>query len=62
MYMDAKCPKCSNIAFMDDQLAIIKCTHCGFKSTYDEYIGIMKEIAATLSYDYIPNNTSYNKD
>ncbi len=54
--MDAKCPECSNIAFLDENITTVVCDHCGFKSTYDEYIEIMKEIAITLTYDYVTNN------
>ncbi len=54
--MDAKCPKCSNVASLNENMTIVTCHHCGFKSTYDKYIEIMTEIATTLSYDYVPNN------
>ena len=47
--MDARCPKCEKVAVLDDDIKNVKCPHCGFEETYDNYIEIMKENAIKSS-------------
>ncbi len=39
--MEAKCPKCEDIAELDQSMSYIRCK-CGYVATYDEYIEDMK--------------------
>ncbi len=53
--MDAKCPNCDKVAFLDDDITTVKCSHCGFEAKYDDYLTIMKqrvgEMAANFQFD-----------
>jgi uncharacterized protein YlaI len=57
--MDARCPKCEKVAVLDDDIKNVKCPHCGFVETYDNYIEIMKENAVNMSVDYIPDRPGF---
>ena len=57
--MDAKCPKCDQVANTDEELTKVTCPHCKFKSTYDEYIEIMKDNAINMAADYIPDRPGF---
>ena len=57
--MDAKCPECENVAILDDEITKVKCPHCNFESTYDEYIEIMKDQAINMAADYIPDRPGF---
>ena len=57
--MDARCPKCEKVAILDDDIKNVKCTHCGFEDTYDNYIEIMKENAVNMAADYIPDRPGF---
>ncbi|HET7148654.1 MAG TPA: zinc-domain-containing protein [Candidatus Nitrosopolaris sp.] len=52
MALGAKCPKCASRANLDDDIKEVKCNHCGFHALYDEYIEIMKGIAAVMGEDF----------
>lgn len=53
--LDARCPQCSKKAQVDDEMSEVKCSHCGFTSSYDDYIDIMKGKATNLADDYQMN-------
>ena len=57
--MDAKCPECDLVAVLNDECSEIKCPHCNFKSSYDDYIEIMKDKAINMSADYIPDRPGF---
>jgi Zn ribbon nucleic-acid-binding protein len=57
--MDARCPKCEKVAVLDDDIKNVKCPHCGFEETYDNYIEIMKESAINMATDYIPDRPGF---
>ena len=57
--MDAKCPKCDQVANIDEELTKVTCPHCKFKSTYDEYIEMMKDNAINMAADYIPDRPGF---
>ena len=57
--MDAKCPECDLVAILNDKCTEIKCTNCNFKSSYDDYIEIMKDKAINMSSDYIPDRPGF---
>ena len=57
--MDAKCPQCEKIATLDDDVTVIKCTHCGFEAKYDDYIEIMKEKVGELVENFNPDRSGY---
>ena len=53
--MDAKCPECSQIAVLDEDVTMVRCPHCGFEAEYEQYLEIMKEAALNMAVDYIPD-------
>ena len=53
--MDAKCPKCEQVATLNDDVTKVKCSHCNFEASYDEYLEIMKQEAINMAADYIPD-------
>ena len=57
--MDARCPKCEKVAKLSDDINNVKCEHCGFEATYDDYIEIMKENAVNMASDYIPDRPGF---
>ncbi len=52
MVLDAKCGKCSKNATVDEEMKRVSCAYCGFNSTFDEYIELMKEKALNLSENF----------
>ena len=50
--MDARCPKCEKKAQVSEDMSKVKCTHCGYTATYDEYIEQMKERAGSIVTDF----------
>ena len=46
--LEARCPQCGKKAIVDDDMENVKCGHCGYVSTYDEYIETMKGKAVML--------------
>ncbi len=57
--MDAKCPECEKVAFLDDDLKSVKCPHCNFEADYESYLEIMKEQAINMASDYIPDRPGF---
>ncbi len=57
--MDARCPECERVAVLDDDVTRVKCPHCNFESSYDEYIEIMKDKAVNMATDYIPDRPGF---
>lgn len=53
--MDARCPECSRVAVLDDEVTCVKCPHCGFEADYDRYLEIMRDAAVNMAIDYIPD-------
>lgn len=53
--MDAKCPECSGVAVLDEDVTEVKCPQCGFEAGYDRYLDIMKDAALNMAADYIPD-------
>lgn len=52
--MDARCPQCENVANLNIETSIVKCSKCSFEADYDTYIEIMKDQAINMAADYIP--------
>ena len=50
--LDAKCPKCSKKAQVNDEMSQVDCSHCGFRATYEEYLEIMKDKAANMADEF----------
>jgi ribosomal protein L37AE/L43A len=50
--LEARCPQCNKKAVVDDEMSIVTCSHCGFTSSYDDYIETMKGKALTLSDEF----------
>lgn len=55
--VDAKCPECSGVAVLDDDITEVKCPNCGFEAGYDRYLDIMKDAALNMAADYIPDRS-----
>ena len=53
--LEARCPLCGKKAIVDDDMENVKCEHCGYASTYDEYIETMKGKAVMLADDFQMN-------
>ena len=47
--IEAKCPTCANKALVNEEMTEVKCTSCGFRATYDNYIEIMKSKALQMA-------------
>ena len=50
--LEAKCPACGKKAEVNDEMTEVKCGHCGFFASYDDYIEIMKGKAVDISDNY----------
>jgi transcription initiation factor TFIIIB Brf1 subunit/transcription initiation factor TFIIB len=50
--LDARCPECGKKAQVDDEMSKVTCKHCGYVSSYDDYIETMKGKAQSLSDEY----------
>jgi Zn ribbon nucleic-acid-binding protein len=50
--LDAKCPTCGKKAQVNDEMSHVECKHCGFQSTYDDYIEIMRSKAMSLADEF----------
>ena len=57
--MDARCPECEKTAILADDMKNVKCPHCNFEATYDDYIEIMKDNALNMAADYIPKRPGF---
>jgi len=50
--LEAKCPECNKKAEVNDDMSEVKCMHCGFSASYDDYIEIMKGKAVDIADNY----------
>ena len=50
--LDAKCPTCSKKAQVNDEMSAVECKHCGYKSTFEDYLEIMRAKAVNLADEY----------
>ena len=50
--LEAKCPACGKKAEVNDEMTEVKCGHCLFFASYDEYIEIIKGKAVDISDNY----------
>ena len=48
LMLEARCPECGKKAMVNDEMSKVKCSHCGFTATYDDYIEIMKGKAVDI--------------
>ncbi|HXG05898.1 MAG TPA: zinc-domain-containing protein [Nitrososphaera sp.] len=53
--LEAKCPKCGKKAVVNDEMSEVKCSHCSFSATYDDYIEIMKGKAVDIADNFQMN-------
>jgi uncharacterized metal-binding protein (TIGR02443 family) len=57
--MDAKCPQCEKIATLDDDITSVKCAHCGYQATYDQYLETMKEKIGEMVANFNPDRSGF---
>ncbi len=57
--MDARCPQCEKTATLDDDITAVKCTHCGYEATYDQYLETMKEKVGELVANFNPDRSGF---
>jgi len=50
--LEAKCPVCGKRGEVNEEMTEVKCKNCGFFSSYDEYIEIMKGKAVDISDNF----------
>lgn len=50
--LEAKCPKCSKRAQVDNCLLFVVCGYCNYRDTYENYIETMKEKVEKMAFDY----------
>lgn len=50
--LEAKCPKCSKRAQVDNRLLFVECRYCNYRDTYENYIETMKEKVEKMAFDY----------
>jgi endogenous inhibitor of DNA gyrase (YacG/DUF329 family) len=50
--LEAKCANCGKKAEVNDEMTEVKCTYCGFFSSYEDYIEIMKGKAVDISENF----------
>ncbi len=48
LMLEARCPECGKKAMVNDEMSEVKCSHCGFIASYDDYIEIMKGKAVDI--------------
>ena len=53
--LEAKCPECRKKAEVNYEMSEVRCKHCGFLATYDDYIEMMKGKATDLADNYQAN-------
>ena len=58
LMLDARCPDCSKKAQVNDEMSEVKCSHCGFHATYEEYLEIMKDKAASFADEFHMSSSS----
>jgi len=57
--MDARCPQCEKIATLDDDITSVKCAHCGYEATYDQYLETMKEKIGEMVANFNPDRSGF---
>jgi Zn ribbon nucleic-acid-binding protein len=57
--MDAKCPQCEKVAVLDEEVAVVKCPHCGFEAKYDDYLKLMKERVGAIVENFNPDKAGF---
>jgi phage FluMu protein Com len=50
--LEAKCPRCSKKAEVNDEMTEVRCRHCTFVASYDDYIEIMKGKAVDIGDNF----------
>jgi DNA-directed RNA polymerase subunit RPC12/RpoP len=50
--LEAKCPRCSKHAQVDNELSFVECNNCNYRDTYENYIETMKEKVEEMAFDY----------
>jgi phage FluMu protein Com len=50
--LEAKCPRCSKKAEVSDEMTVVRCRHCTFVASYDDYIEIMKGKAVDIGDNF----------
>jgi phage FluMu protein Com len=50
--LEAKCPRCGKKAEVNEQMTEVRCSHCAFSASYDDYIEIMKGKAADIADNF----------
>ncbi len=48
-YFEAKCPNCSNRAIVDEPMTKVTCRACGYTSSYEDYLELMKSRAVQMA-------------
>jgi hypothetical protein len=49
--LEAKCPNCTKRATVDEKLTKVNCRACGFTTSYEDYLEIMKSKAVQMADD-----------
>jgi Zn ribbon nucleic-acid-binding protein len=49
--IEAKCPNCTKRATVDENLTKVNCRACGFTTSYEDYLEIMKSKAVQMADD-----------
>ncbi|MFY9566314.1 MAG: zinc-domain-containing protein [Nitrososphaeraceae archaeon] len=49
--IEAKCPNCTKRATVDEKLTKVNCRACGFTTSYEDYLEIMKSKAVQMADD-----------
>lgn len=50
--LEARCPQCAKKATVDEEMSTVTCMHCGFTSSYDAYIELMKGKALNMADEF----------
>lgn len=53
--LEAKCYKCDKKAEVNDEMTEVNCSYCLAKTSYEEYLEIMKEKALNMSTEFHSN-------
>ena len=54
--LEAKCHKCDNKAYVNEEMNSVKCDNCNTTISYDDYIEIMKKRALNMGIEFQYNN------
>jgi tRNA(Ile2) C34 agmatinyltransferase TiaS len=55
MVLQARCPECGRRAEVNDEMSEVRCKFCGFSTSYDDYIEIMKGKATDIASNFQEN-------